>query len=259
MCWPVWTTGWNNGLLSSPYLFKGAAVWLSFCELSFTLFSFTSPLLLGQFLAIWPNWKHVQQVISFLYFLGEGSVRWNSPRIELILDLRLPSWAICPLTGWCIIHLSFQVSPSRRPPSMPSVRISLIYPALCMFRVHHIGWIITPAQFIIPRGSKPTENSHKTIQHFLHFLINPLPLAVLGIIEKMNRSRRGRQFICNDPAGQCCNQYSGWLRYNHRHPTVSVAKFCFVRVFLVGQRYCEQYTVWLWKYSKIPNTFSAWD
>ena len=61
------------------------------------------------------------------------------------------------------------------PPSVPSVWISLIYPALCMFKVHDIGWIITSAQFTIPRGSKPTENSHKTIQHFLHFLINPLP------------------------------------------------------------------------------------
>ena len=49
----VWTTGWNNGLLSSPYLFNGATVWLSFCELYFILFPFTSPLLLGQFLAIW--------------------------------------------------------------------------------------------------------------------------------------------------------------------------------------------------------------
>ena len=51
------------------YLFNGAAVWLSFCKLSFTLFSFTSPLLLEQFLTICPNWEHVQQVISLLYFL----------------------------------------------------------------------------------------------------------------------------------------------------------------------------------------------
>ena len=68
---------------------------------------------------------------------------------------------------------------------------------------------------------------------------------------------RAPLYYCNDPAGQCCNQYSGWLRYNHRHPTVSVAKFCFVRVFLVGQRYCEQYTVWLWKYSRNPKHFQC--
>ena len=52
-------------------------------------------------------------------------------------------------------------------------------------------------------------------------------------------------YLCNDPAGQCWNQYSGWLHYNLRHQTVSVAKFCLVRGFLVGQGYCELYTVLL--------------
>ena len=33
----------------------------------------------------------------------------------------------------------------------------------------------------------------------------------------------GHQLICNNRTGRCCNQYSGWLRYNIRHPSMSAA------------------------------------
>ena len=55
-------------------------------------------------------------------------------------------------------------------------------------------------------------------------------------ISKITRSLAWNcTLICNDPAGQCWNQYSGWSLYKLRHRTMSVARLCFVRVFLVGQ------------------------
>ena len=79
----------------------------------------------------------------------------------------------------------------------------------------------TQSGWTCPNSLNPIKTLTRLLSIFFTFSPIPCQTSSSGIIEKMNRSRRGRQIICNDPAGQCWNQNFGWFRYNLRHPTVS--------------------------------------